>query len=111
MWCWLLDKWQAFRSARRAQRELSPENLRLLTAEIKEIAYLSGKVWAVNQDLQERVYRISREMDQLDELINRPSFRRLSKEKKRELLSSLLMSKEELLKGLHSAPCPTDKIQ
>ncbi len=111
MWQWILDKWQKWRARRQARKELSPENLRVLTEEIKDIAVLSGRVWAMDQGLQERVGKICREMDQLNQLLERSSFKRLPEGKKRELYSSLLVSRDELLKGLQSAPCPTDKIQ
>jgi hypothetical protein len=90
---------------------VAPENLRILTAEIKDIAVLSGKIWAKDQRLQERVRTICSEMDQLNELLERSAFKRLPEDKKKELHSSLVVSRDELLKGLQSAPCPTDKIQ
>lgn len=111
VWHWILDKWYRFRARRRARRELSPENLRVLTQDVKEIALLSGMVWSHDQGLQERVRKICQDMDQLNRLLDKSSFKRLPEDKKRELHSSLLVSKEELLKGLQSAPCPTDKIQ
>ena len=111
MWQWILDTWRRLRAKRHARQEVSPENLRVLAKEIQEIAVLSGRVWARDQGMQERVGKICREMEQLNELLNRPSFKRLPEDKKRELLSSLQVSKKELLKGLQSAPCPTDKIQ
>ena len=111
MWRWILDKWQRFVGRYRAKRELSPENLRVLTEEIKDIAQISSRVWARDQGLQEKVHKICREMDQLNKLLERAAFKRLPEDKKRELHSSLVVSRDELLKGLQSAPCPTDKIQ
>ncbi len=111
VWHWILDKWKNFRVRRRKRSEVAPENLRILTAEIKEIALLSGRVWARDQRLQERVRKICNEMDQLDELLERSAFKHLPEDKKVELHSSLVLSRDELLKGLQSAPCPTDKIQ
>ncbi len=111
VWHWILDKWHRFVGRHRAKRELSPENLRFLTEEIKDIAELSGRVWVTDQGLQEKVRKICREMDQLNQLLERSSFKRLPEAKKRELHSSLVVSRDELLKGLQSAPCPTDKVQ
>ncbi|MDZ7758758.1 MAG: hypothetical protein U5L00_00655 [Desulfovermiculus sp.] len=111
MWHWILDKWYRFLDRHRAKRELSPENLKVLTEEIKDIAELSSRVWAKDQGLQERVRKICHEMDQLSQLLERSSFKRLPENKKRELHSSLVVSRDELLKGLQSAPCPTDKVQ
>lgn len=111
VWHWILDKWYRFRARRRARRALAPENLRVLTQDVKEIALLSGMVWSHDQGLQDRVRKICQDMDQLNRLLDKSSFKRLPEDKKRELHSSLLVSREELLKGLQSAPCPTDKIQ
>jgi hypothetical protein len=93
------------------RRELSPESFKLLADEIRDIATISSKLWLDDHDFQERVRRIHKEMDHLDGLLSKRSFERLSTDKKEELRKSLLVSRDELMKSLKSAPCPTDRIQ
>jgi len=93
------------------RRELSPENLRALADEIRSIADLSGRIWLDDGNFQERIKRIHKEMDHLDGLLRKRSFERLSTDKKEELRKSLLVSRDELMKSLKAAPCPTDRIQ
>ena len=111
VWHWIVTKWRLFLARHRMRRELAPDTLRKLTEEIKDIARVSGQVWCTDQGLQERVNKICHEMDQLNRLLDKSSFRRLPEDTKKELRSNLLISRDELLKNLHSAPCPTDKIQ
>jgi len=75
------------------------------------MADISGRLWIQDSDFQERVNKIQAEMDQLDNLLAKRSFQTLSREKKQQLHKSLQVSREELLKSLRSAPCPTDRIQ
>ncbi|MGM0423283.1 MAG: hypothetical protein ACQEQX_00010 [Thermodesulfobacteriota bacterium] len=109
--------WQRFwswisRICRRGSREeLSAERFQDLTREIREIAELSGRIWAGDNSFQDRIRRIHKEMDQLDRLLHHKAFKRLSREKKQELHQSLLVSRQELLISLQSAPCPTDRMQ
>lgn len=75
------------------------------------MANVSGRLWIQDPDFQERVNTIHAEMDQLDHLLAKRSFQSLSREKKQELHQSLQVSREELIKSIRSAPCPTDRIQ
>ncbi|MEF8823479.1 MAG: hypothetical protein V5A14_00730 [Desulfohalobiaceae bacterium] len=75
------------------------------------MADISGRLWIQDSDFQERVNKIQAEMDQLDNLLAKRSFQTLSREKKQQLHKSLQVSREELIKSLRSAPCPTDRIQ
>jgi predicted nuclease with TOPRIM domain len=92
-------------------KDLSSEAFRELSGEIREIATLSGLLWAQDNGFQDRVKRIHNEMDQLEDLLSQRSFRQLSDEKKQELRDSLLLSRKELIKSIQAAPCPTDRIQ
>lgn len=108
---WIYKKWLQLLYYRRKKRELSVQNFKFLSSEIRDIAELSKKLWLDDSKFQERIKRVQKEMDQLDQLLNNKSFSRLSKEKKEELRKSLLTSREELMKCIQSAPCPTDRIQ
>ncbi|MFP4213873.1 MAG: hypothetical protein ACLFRL_07155 [Desulfohalobiaceae bacterium] len=109
--------WQRLRTWMRrlfrpgSRQELTAEGFKELTREVRDIAELSGRVWAGDNSFQERIRRIHKEMDQLDRLLAHKAFSRLSQEKKQELHKSLLVSRQELIKSLQSAPCPTDRMQ
>lgn len=111
MWRWIVTKWKRFLEMRQKKKELSTESFRALAKDIREIASLSGQLWIRDSGFQERIKRIHAEMDHLDNLVERRTFEHLSLEKKEELRQSLLVSKEELLKSIQSAPCPTDRLQ
>lgn len=93
------------------RRRLSSSNFRRMVEDIRQMADISGRLWIQDSDFQERVNKIQAEMDQLDHLLAKRSFQTLSREKKQQLHKSLQVSREELLKSLRSAPCPTDRIQ
>lgn len=90
---------------------MSPEKFRSLAQEIREIASLSGKLWETDNSFQDRIRRIHGEMDQLENLLAQRTFEHLPLEKRQELHKSLLVSRDELIKSLQAAPCPTDRIQ
>ncbi|MFW6415673.1 MAG: hypothetical protein ACOCZ2_05075 [Thermodesulfobacteriota bacterium] len=107
----LYSKYKEFLENRKKKRQLSTANFRALTEEIREMANLSCRVWRDNKDFLERIKRISNEMDHLESLLQKREFERLSTDKKEELRKSLLLSREELLKSLQEAPCPTQRLQ
>ncbi len=108
---WLKRQWRRYKDNCHKKRELSQENFRNLSQEIRRIADVSSKLFFENPEYQERIQRIYKEMDQLENLVDKKSFSRLPNEKKEELKKSLLVSREELLKSIQSAPCPTDRRQ
>ncbi len=103
--------WKRRLAKRRRAKDLSSEAFQELSAEVREIATLSGLLWAQDNGFQDRVRRIHTEMDQLETLLKQRAFRQLSIEKKKELRDSLLLSRKELIKSIQAAPCPTDRIQ
>jgi len=108
---WIRKCLQAVRARIEERRRLSSGNFRRMVQDIRQMADVSGRLWNQDPDFQERVNTIHAEMDQLDNLLAKRSFHALSREKKQELHKSLQVSREELLKSIRSAPCPTDRIQ
>jgi len=108
---WLKKQWKRYKDNYHKKKELSQENFRIMSLEIRRIAEVSSKLFFENPEYQERIQRIYKEMDQLDTLVDKKSFSRLPNEKKEELKKSLLVSRDELLKSIQSAPCPTDRRQ
>lgn len=103
--------WQQLLTRRRLKKELAPDQFKNLAHEIKGIADLCSRIWTYDNGLQNRIKRIQQEMEQLEKLVQKRGFDRLSLHKKEELKRSLLISKQELLKSLQSAPCVTERIQ
>lgn len=108
---WIGKIVQNLRNRIEERRRLSSGNFRKMVEDIRQMADISGRLWIQDSDFQERVNKIQAEMDQLDNLLAKRSFQTLSREKKQQLHKSLQVSREELLKSLRSAPCPTDRIQ
>jgi len=108
---WLGKIFKLLQSRFQERRRLSSGNFRKMVRDIRQMADVSGRLWIQDTDFQQRVRTIHAEMDQLDELLTKHSFQTLSRDKKQELHHSLQVSREELLKSIRSAPCPTDRIQ
>jgi hypothetical protein len=108
---WIGKCLRALRARLDERRRLSSGNFRKMVQDIRQMANVSGRLWIQDPDFQERVNTIHAEMDQLDHLLAKRSFQSLSREKKQELHQSLQVSREELIKSIRSAPCPTDRIQ
>jgi hypothetical protein len=111
VWRRIRAKLASFRLLLGRKRGLSADNFRHSAREIREIAKLSGRLWMEDDKLQDRISRIQREMEQLEQLVEKREFERLTMEKREELRKSLLVSRQELLKCLQAAPCPTDRKQ
>lgn len=108
---WIGKLVQNLRNRIEERRKLSSGNFRRMVEDIRQMADISGRLWIQDSDFQDRVNKIQAEMDQLDNLLAKRSFQTLSREKKQQLHKSLQVSREELIKSLRSAPCPTDRIQ
>lgn len=108
---WISSKYKQYLANKKKKQELSTDNFRVLSDEIREMANLSGKIWNNDKEFLDRIKRIQSEMDHLDSLLKKKQFERLSVNKKEELRKSLLLSREELLKSLQKAPCPTERLQ
>ena len=105
---WIGKILQSLRSRIEERRKLSSGNFRRMVQDIRQMADVSGRLWIQDAGFQERVNAIHKEMDQLDNLLAKRSFQTLSREKKQELHKSLQVSRDELIKSIRSAPCPTD---
>lgn len=99
------------RTLRQKKKLLSTGSFRSLCLEVKEIAELSSRLWSGDDWFQKRVAQINTEMETLDSLLDRREFERIPLQKKDELRRNLIRSREELLKRVHNAPCPTDRLQ
>lgn len=108
---WLRQKLETLRLLHRRKKRLSADNFRSSAREIRELARLSGRLWMEDEKLQDRINRIQLEMQQLEQLLERRDFERMSADKREELRKSLLVSRQDLLKCLQAAPCPTDRKQ
>lgn len=107
----LKDKWYKFLEARRIARAINPKEFVRLAAELRSLAEIASKIRHPEPKFQDRVKRILHEMQQLEELAERPEFTRLTKEKRLELRKSLIISKQQLIEKLQDVPSPTDTLQ
>ncbi|GAB6163858.1 hypothetical protein JCM12298_30180 [Desulfothermus naphthae] len=93
------------------ETELTREQFKKLANEIRGLTELIGKIWIANNEFQIKLKRIQQEMDQLEKIVENRFFSHLPEKKKRELKRSLIISKQELIKCIEEAPCPTDRKQ
>ncbi len=83
-----------------------------LTEEIRFLIEVSSILWIQEKKFQDRLRKIYNEVNKLDRFVrHKVAQMDLSEEKKEDLLRTLKFSKNELLKTIESAPCPTDFIQ
>ena len=108
---WLAKALRRLREGYRIRRRLSQGNFRDMVQDVRFMADISGRLWIRDEDFQERVRKIQAEMDRLEEMVAKHSFASLSLDKKQKLHQGLQRSRQELLKSIRSAPCPTDRIQ
>ena len=91
--------------------ELTREQFKKLANEIRSLTELIGKIWIANNEFQTKLKRIQQEMDHLDKILEKRYFSYLPENKKKELKRSLIISKQELIKCIQEAPCPTERKQ
>ena len=94
-----------------SETELTREQFKKLTNEIRSLTELIGKIWIANNEFQTKLKRIQEEMDHLDKILEKRYFSYLPEKKKKELKRSLIISKQELIKCIQEAPCPTERKQ
>ncbi len=111
MFNWLNRALRSLLARYESRRRLSLNNFQEMVQDIRYMADISERLWIQDAEFQERLRKIRGEMDQLDKLLAMRSFATLSVEKKKELHKGLELSREELLKSIRSAPCPTERIQ
>jgi hypothetical protein len=90
---------------------LRPEAISALAREVGDLARAAGALGGEKDKLHARLRRIQAEMDQLADLADKKRFRKLSKEKRRQLRDSLHRSREQLLEKVGSAEAPTSRLQ
>ncbi len=97
----------AARAKRELSRRINPAAFRAMARELAELADIASRVKPDESEVQAKVSRILDEMDELKRMTRRPEFSRLSPEKRLELRQSLLMSRDQLQKTVAEAPAPT----
>lgn len=95
----------------RKKTDFSNDEFKKLFQDIKELAILIEKVWNSDHELHKKIKKIKKEIDNLERILNNKLFNNLTYEQKIQLKKSLLISKQELLKCVQEAPCPTERIQ
>jgi len=111
MFSWVKKKLTKFKKHKKVSGQIDPQAFQSLAVELQELARIAERLWPEEEQFRQRIKRIKDEMSQLDALISKPEFRRLSTEKRMELRRSLLQSKAQLLETMHKAPSPTSLKQ
>ena len=111
MLSWLAQFADHIRQAIRYKNKVTPESIRGLAAELRELALLA-EMYA-NEELTpiDRIKRIQSETGQLIALTEREEFKRLSVKRRIELHESLLASRRHLINSMSATSSPTDMIQ
>ncbi len=108
----ILKIFDLFKKRRGKKREdLSVAQFKRLLNDIRSLTELIEKIWIIDDSLLKRIKKIQKEMDKLDDILNKKYFSVLPEQKKMELKKSLIISKEELIKCIEEAPCPTERKQ
>ncbi len=108
---WFRQLYAEVRDRMRHSGKISPENIRRLAAELRELACIAERVTPDPLSRNARLRRIQTEAGQLIDLSGRRDFHRLSAQRRLELHQSLEQSRAQLLDVMRSAPPPTDRVQ
>ncbi|WP_462323342.1 hypothetical protein [Desulfoplanes sp.] len=111
MIAFLRNKWTQFLADRAKKREIAPATFALLTQEILELAHLVEKIRPGDHELETKLSRLEQEIEQLQELLKKRTFKKLSPAKRMELKKNLIFSKKQLLEAMGAVPPPTDRLQ
>ncbi|OBQ56244.1 hypothetical protein [Halodesulfovibrio spirochaetisodalis] len=111
MFSWLASAFRRLTDSIRYKEKVSPEAIRVLAAELRELAQVAEMFATDEVTPIDRIKRIQSETGQLIELTGRAEFRRLSVQRRLELHDSLVDSKRHLLNTMQATPVPTDVIQ
>lgn len=104
MFHWLRKAWNSFADQRNVARETNPEALSELSREVRDLARAVDHFWVEEPRFRDRLRMIEQEMLLLEEVIRRPSFRCVSREKRLQIRKSLIESREHLLGAIKEAP-------
>lgn len=99
------------RERRKYADRIAPATIRTLAIELRSLTELAVRSGSQHSIPFERIQRIQMEMDQLLDLVSRPEFTRLSVQRRLELHSSLVQSRESLIQSVQTTPAPTDRLQ
>jgi hypothetical protein len=100
-----------FTQRRKRAKELTPAAFEALVEEILELAGMTEKIHAQETTMSIKVTQLHQELIQLQNLLKKKEFKRLSESKRIELKKNLMFSKNQLLETMRSAPPPTNIIQ
>lgn len=111
MFQWLKKAWKRFQEYRVLARQADPRALRELSREVKDLAEAVSRFWSDEPQFRDRLRAIQKEMQTLEEVLERPNFRLISPEKRLQLRESLIESREHLLEAVKKAPTASDLPQ
>ncbi len=104
MFSWLKHIWTKYRDDQEISRQTRPEALLDLSREVRALAAAVNRFCVNEPQLRTRLKKVEREMQMLEEIIERPNFRLVTPEKRLQLRENLIESREHLLKAVKEAP-------
>lgn len=104
MFTWLKKKWSTCKENHEISKQTNPQALLDLSREVRALAEAVNRFWVNEPKYQDRLRKIEKEMQILEEIIERPSFRLVSPEKRLQLRENLIESRENLLEAVREAP-------
>lgn len=111
MFNWIKKQIARFRELRRLEREIDPESFRILARELRELALMAERLMPRHHKFHAKVKRIQTEMEELDRLISKPEFKRLSRQRRMQLRQSMIQSRDQIIETVKTAPAPTSMLQ
>ena len=108
---WFRDRVETWKARRKLEREINPETFKRMASDIRDLAVLASQLAHDGRATSELAQNVIGEMDRLNDLADRPEFRRLSTGKRLLLRKGLMESRHQLLESIESAPSPTERLQ
>ncbi|WP_031386821.1 hypothetical protein [Desulfonatronum thiodismutans] len=104
MLSWLKQIWSNYRDSQEISKQTKPEALLDLSREVRALAAAVNRFCVNEPRLRTRLMKVEREMQMLEEIIERPNFRLVTPEKRLQLRENLIESREHLLEAVKEAP-------
>lgn len=111
MFAWLRRLLLETRDRIRYRDKISSDTIRTLAMELRGLTDLAERLSPAEATKRARIKRIRAEVSQLTDLTQTIEFHRLPAQRRLELHDSLILSKEQILDSMKTAPVPTERIQ
>ena len=108
---WIMAKILEYRERQKLAQEIDSDSFLTLARELKDLSLVAERLWPRQHNFYAKIKQIQTEMDQLDALASKPEFRLLPATRRVQLRKSLILTREQLIETVQSAPPPTATLQ